>query len=83
MFKPSWNKILADLWENKVRTLLVVLSIAVGVFAVGTIAGAYVMIPADMGSSYASCNPANIELWTDPLDTDLIRAIGHLDGVAA
>lgn len=82
MFKPSWNKILADLWENKARSLLVVLSIAVGVFAVGTIAGAYVMIPADMSSSYASCNPANIELWTDPFDADLIRVIGRLDGVA-
>ncbi len=34
-----WQKIWSDLWGNKVRTLLVVLSIAVGVFAVGAIFG--------------------------------------------
>ncbi len=38
MIRPRWRKVLRDLWSNKTRTLLVVLSIAVGVFAVGTIA---------------------------------------------
>jgi len=42
--RPRWKKVLADLWDNKLRTVLVVLSIAVGVFAVGMIAGAYVII---------------------------------------
>ena len=31
--RPSWQKVLADLWINKTRTLLVVASIAVGVIA--------------------------------------------------
>ena len=35
MGSPRWNKVLRDLWGNKVRTLLVALSIAIGVFAVG------------------------------------------------
>ena len=38
MFSPRWRKVLRDLWGNRRRTLLVVLSIAVGVFAVGTVA---------------------------------------------
>jgi len=39
--QPRWRKTLSDLWDNKVRTALVVISIAVGVFSVGMIAGAY------------------------------------------
>ena len=39
MLSPRWRKVLRDLWINKTRTLLVVLSIAVGVFDVGMIAG--------------------------------------------
>jgi putative ABC transport system permease protein len=31
MLRPRWRKVLRDLWSNKTRTLLVVLSIAVGV----------------------------------------------------
>ena len=31
MMRPSWQKVLADLWADKMRTFLVVTSIAVGV----------------------------------------------------
>jgi len=37
MLSSRWYKIWHDLWGNKTRTLLIVLSIAVGLFAVGTI----------------------------------------------
>jgi putative ABC transport system permease protein len=63
------------------RTLLVVLSIAVGVFAVGMIAGAYVIISNDMSASYASTNPANIEIWTQPFDNGLIKVLEKVEGV--
>ncbi len=79
--KPSWRKIFSDLWGNKVRTLLVVASIAVGVFAVGMIAGAYILIPEDMNSSYSGANPANIKIITAPFDTDLLSAVERVEGV--
>jgi putative ABC transport system permease protein len=79
--KPSWRKVISDLVGNKVRTLLVVASIAVGVFAVGMIAGAYVIIPGDMNASYASANPANIEITTDAFDEDLITSVKRMNGV--
>ena len=81
MVKPRWRKVLADLWENKFRTLLVVASIAVGVFSVGTISGAYVIISEDMNVSYSSANPANIEIWTASFGDDLIHAIEIEPGV--
>lgn len=60
--RPRWRKIFLDLFENPTRTLLVVFSIAVGVFSIGVIAGAYVIIENDMSASYAANKPANIEL---------------------
>ncbi len=80
--KPTWRKVLRDLWDNKARSLLVVLSIAVGVFAVGVIAGAYGIISADLKTSYESINPANITLTTDPFPTDFAAAIERTAGVA-
>ncbi len=34
-----WDKVWFDLWHRKARTLLAVLSITVGVFAIGAIFG--------------------------------------------
>jgi putative ABC transport system permease protein len=81
MIRPRWRKVLSDLWDNKLRTLLVVASIAVGVFSIGMIAGTYEIISKDMGASYASANPANIEIRTDAFDQDLLDSIINLDGV--
>jgi putative ABC transport system permease protein len=82
MLRPRWHKVLHDLWDNKVRTLLVVASIAVGVFAIGVIAGTYVMVAGDLSSSYAAVHPANITLLTTPFDPDFTDVIRRLPGVA-
>jgi putative ABC transport system permease protein len=81
MIRPRWRKVLSDLWDNKLRTLLVVASIAVGVFSIGMIAGAYKIISQDMGASYASANPANIDMRTDPFDQNLLDSLNNLNGV--
>jgi putative ABC transport system permease protein len=80
--KPRWRKVLADLWAGKSRTLLVVASIAVGVFAVGGIVSGYAIIDQDIDASYASVNPANVEIWTDPFDDDTIQSIERIPGIA-
>ncbi len=79
--RPRWRKVLSDLWDNKSRTLLVVASIAVGVFSIGMIAGAYEIISHDMGSSYASANPANIDMRIDLFDQALIDSVKTVDSV--
>jgi putative ABC transport system permease protein len=82
LIRPRWSKVLADLWDNKTRTLLVVASIAVGVFAMGMIASAYSILSQDLDASYASVYPANIDIVTDPFDEDFIRSIQEIPGVA-
>ncbi|MHB1296366.1 MAG: ABC transporter permease [Anaerolineae bacterium] len=80
--RPRWRKVLADLWENKPRALLVVISIAAGIFAVGMVAGAYVIIPSAMDSSYSGSNPSNIVIQTGSFDRDFLEGVRRVDGVA-
>jgi putative ABC transport system permease protein len=82
IMKPRWRKVFLDLFENKGRTLLVVLSIAVGVFSIGVIAGTYVIISHDMSASYAANNPANLEFRMDDFNEDLLTTIQHTRGIA-
>ena len=82
MLRPRWKKILADFWENKARSLLVVLSIAIGAFAVGMIWVSYVILPESMDAVYSGSVPANIRITTDEFDDDLLNTIKRIDGVA-
>ncbi len=79
--RPRWRKVLHDLWDNKARTLLVVFSIAVGVFSIGVISGAYVIISNDMSSSYAANHPANVELRMGNFNDDILSSIRNVHGV--
>ena len=81
LVKPRWSKVFADLWENKLRTLLVVASIAVGVFAVGTIVTTYVVLSEDVKVTFAARNPANIDIIMDPFHDDFARSIERVPGV--
>lgn len=73
--RPRWRKVLHDLWDSKLRTLLVVFSIAVGVFSIGVISGAYVIIANDMSASYAMNNPSNVEFRMVNFDDDVLASI--------
>lgn len=83
MFSPRWRKVLRDIWGNKRRTFLVVLSIAVGVFAVGTVAQMQVIVSKDMVESYEAANPASATIYTDqPFDDDLVEVVRRMPEVA-
>src|SRR5215213_1689467 len=79
--KPRWRKVLHDLLDSKARTLLVVFSIAVGVFSIGVIAGAYKIISHDMSASYAANQPANVEMRMTNFDDDVLALIRNQPGV--
>ena len=80
--RPRWRKVIHDLVDNKMRTLLVVFSIAIGVFSIGVIAGAYAIISNDMSASFAANNPMNVEVRTGYFTDDLIDTIKSMKGVA-
>ncbi len=81
MLRPRWRKILRDLWHNKTRTVVVLLSIAVGVFAVGMIVSTQIMLAEDMTSSYQATNPPSAFLYPGYFDDELVEMVRHIDGV--
>ncbi|MFZ5909003.1 MAG: ABC transporter permease [Chloroflexota bacterium] len=77
-----WKKVYRDLWNNRARTMLVILSIAVGVFAIGMIGATQEALIASLASQYAAMQPADIIIKTDPmLDDDFVASIRHMNGV--
>lgn len=81
LIAPRWRKVWADLWGNKLRTLLVVLSIAVGVFAVGMVYSSYLMFQRDLSSSWGTAAPASASIYADPFEEELVDSIRSLRGV--
>jgi len=77
--KPRWRKVLRDLWLNKNRTIVVVLSIAVGVFAVGTIASSQIILSRDLRTSYLATNPAHAMILTfEAFGDDVVEAVAGM-----
>jgi putative ABC transport system permease protein len=75
--------VIADLSSNKTRTLLIVLSIAVGLFALGTIISARTILSTDMDAAFATINPSSgIVRTTETFDAAFVRAIRDMSGVA-
>ncbi len=81
MFRPRWRKVVHDLFDNIARTLLVVFSIAVGVFSIGVITGAYVIISNDMPITYAANIPANVELRMADFDENVLASTRNASDV--
>ncbi len=78
-----WQKVWFDLWHNKVRTLLSVLSIAAGVFAIGTIFGMTDKMLTTMDSAHQSVTPSAINMFlTSFISRDDALALRSIEGVA-
>lgn len=59
---PRWHKIWRDLWSNRGRTILVVMAIAVGVIAFGSVFATKAILLKDMTTQYIASHPASITL---------------------
>ncbi len=81
MLNPRWRKVIRDLWGNKTRTLLVVMSIAVGVFAVGVIVSTQILLSTDLSTSYAATNPSSAIMSVSPFNDDLVETVRRMPGV--
>jgi putative ABC transport system permease protein len=72
MIAPRWRKVFRDLWDNKSRTLLVITSIAIGVFAFGGLFVAQSIGISGMIEQYAATYPSHITAGISGFDDDLV-----------
>src|SRR3989304_890149 len=70
-----WSKIFKDMWSYRSRSLLVILSIAIGVAAVGMINNAGRIIQRDLYGTFAAGNPAVLEIYISAFQKDLAKAV--------
>ncbi|NIN36337.1 MAG: hypothetical protein GTO60_15095, partial [Gammaproteobacteria bacterium] len=57
-----WRKALRDLWENKARTLLTVLTLALGIATLGMIINTRAVLLTSMDREYAFSNVASASI---------------------
>ncbi len=77
-----WQKVWFDLWSNKVRTILAVVSIAVGVFAVGTIFGMDDQLLTAMDASHRADMPQHFTMYLNAaVDRETVMALRRVPGV--
>ena len=80
--KMSFRKVWRDLWRNKGRTLMVIMSISVGVMAVGMVVSGNTLVLGQMASSHIESNPAHGILWLAGIvDEDVIRSLERIPSV--
>ena len=83
MLNPRWRKVIRDLWSNKTRTILVVLAIAVGVFAFGSVFITQEVLVSDMDTQYHAYNASTISLGVPSFDDSLVRWARRQEEVVA
>lgn len=78
---PRWHKVVRDLTSHPGRTALVVLSIAVGIFAVAVVLGGRAVLIREFDRSFAVSNPMNAQLTTSPFDDHVLKRVQDFRGV--
>ena len=82
MLSIRWRKVIRDLGTNKTRTILVLLSIAVGVSAIGMVMGSQIVVEENLPEQYLSVNPAGGTIFAlTTFDDAMIENIQAMDDV--
>jgi putative ABC transport system permease protein len=78
----AFRKVWRDLWRNKSRTLMVVMSISVGVMAVGMVVSGNTLVLGQMTRTHIESNPAHGMVWLrGTVDEDMIRSLERIPSV--
>ena len=79
-----YQKIWADLWGHKARTLQIALVVALGAFGIGLVVGARNLITEAVSADWRAVTPPAINLNVNPPMTDeQVIALKNIDGVVA
>lgn len=79
-----WKKVWRDLFlkSNRLRTLLVILSTAVGIFALGLVFGLSGMLRGRMTESHQASHPPHLVFWSSSFTEEAVEAVIREPGVA-
>jgi putative ABC transport system permease protein len=82
LLKLRTLKILRDLSTNKNRTLLVIITIGIGVFAVGSVSRAWVILSNNLSRNYLAVSPSSATITTlRPFDESFVNTFRRMPEV--
>ncbi len=83
MLAPRWRKVARDLTSHKIRTALVVLSIAVGVFAIAVVMGGREILLREFDVDFAASVPPSAEFDTTGFGDAVPERVAEREDVRA
>lgn len=84
MLKVRWFKVISDLWSHRVRTLIVALAVAVGVYSVGSVLAVQALMLREFHSDRNDAKLASaVVVAFPPFDANLAARVAEIPGVAA
>ncbi len=77
-----WRYVWRGIWLYRTRTVLIILSVAVGIFAFGLIMGAARALRVELPQRYQEVHPASAVLHASPFDLPVVDAIARMPEVS-
>ena len=78
-----WKKVWADFWGNKTRSILTILTITVGSFAVGFTNNLNLYMAESMESDFLSSSPSEAMVYAGSMDDQTVKMARTVPGVNA
>ncbi|NLE43724.1 MAG: ABC transporter permease [Chloroflexi bacterium] len=79
-----WRKVWRDLWTSPLRTLLVVASTAIGIFALGLVFGLSDILHTRMTEHFRASRPPHVTIAVSTIfDQEIVATVRRIPGVAA
>src|SRR5687767_860852 len=83
MLPTRWYKVIHDLWDNRIRTLVVALAVAVGVYAVGSVLSTQTVMLREFHADRSSATVAHAIVRAEPFDKEMAARMAQIPGIAA
>ncbi|MCP8884620.1 ABC transporter permease [Devosia sp. XJ19-1] len=80
---PRWRKLIGDFSATQGRIALMFTALAIGMFALTTIAGAYAILSREIARNYLQTNPASALIDVGAVTPDILATIAADPGIVA
>ncbi len=77
-----WRKVVRDFWQERTRSILVALAMALGIAAFSAVLSTFAILDRELNQGYLASNPASATLRMDRVDDDALKVAASTRGVA-
>ncbi len=77
-----WRKVVRDFWQERTRSILVALAMAMGIAAFSAVLSTFAILDRELNNGYLATNPASATLRMDWVDDDVLKVATSTRGVS-